>query len=231
MIEVGLDVPRLGLMTVMGQPKGSSQYIQVSGRVGRSDKAPALIVDVLNSSSPRDRSHYESFIGWHERLYASVESASVTPYTRQALERSCPTTIAALVQILETSNGGTITDQVKRIWPTLEKWYLGRALQHGQWERDTTKRILADLLSQASVPAVSGYAWRKGRGVPDFLEIASNADSASRANGVWRILTSMRSVDPDAPAQLVSYGLPTAVVTAGVGTPDQSALTMGDDEL
>lgn len=231
MIEVGLDVPRLGLMTVMGQPKGSSQYIQVSGRVGRSDKAPALIVDVLNSSSPRDRSHYESFIGWHERLYASVESASVTPFTRQALERSCPTTIAALVQILETSNGGTITDQVKRIWPTLEKWYLGRALQHGQWEHDTTKRILADLLSQASVPAVSGYAWRKGRGVPDFLEIASNADSASRANGVWRILTSMRSVDPDAPAQLVSYGLPTAVVAAGVGTPDQSALTMGDDEL
>lgn len=231
MIEVGLDVPRLGLMTVMGQPKGSSQYIQVSGRVGRSDKAPALIIDVLNSSSPRDRSHYESFIGWHERLYASVESASVTPYTRQALERSCPTTIAALVQILETSNGGTITDQVKRIWPTLEEWYLGRAVRHGQWEHDTTKQILADMFAQASVPAVSGYAWRRGRGVPDFLEIASNADSASRANGVWRILTSMRSVDPDAPAQLISYGPPTSVVSTVIDVPNQSALTMGDGEL
>ena len=231
MIEVGLDVPRLGLMTVMGQPKGSSQYIQVSGRVGRSDKAPALIVDVLNSSSPRDRSHYESFIGWHERLYASVESASVTPYTRQALERSCPTTIAALTRILESSGGGSITDQVKRIWPTLEGWYLERAQRHGQWEYDTTKRILTDLFAQAVVPAVAGYAWHRGKSIPDFLEIASNADSASRANGVWRILTSMRSVDPDAPAQLVPYGPPASIAPSAVAAPDASGSTMGDDEL
>ena len=231
MIEVGLDVPRLGLMTVMGQPKGSSQYIQVSGRVGRSDKSPALIVDVLNSSSPRDRSHYESFIGWHQRLYASVESASVTPFTRQALERSCPTTIAALIQILEGSSGGSITDQVKRIWPVLEGWFLTRARRHGEWEHATTKQILADLFAQASVPAVAGYAWHRGKNKPDFLEIASNADTASRANGVWRILTSMRSVDPDAPAQMVSYGTLENPRPASAGSSDLSGPTMGDDEL
>lgn len=204
MIEVGLDVPRLGLMTVIGQPKGSSQYIQVTGRVGRSDKAPALVIDVLSSSSPRDRSHYESFIGWHERLYASVESASVTPFTRQALERSCPTTIAALVQILEGARGGTIPDQVRRIWPRIETLYLDRASQHGSWESETTKKVLAELFAQASVPAVATYGWRDSNTTPGFLQLASEVDSASRPNGVWRILTSMRSVDPDAPAQMLA---------------------------
>ncbi len=87
MIEVGVDVPRLGLMTVMGQPKSYSQYIQVTGRVGRTDKSPGLVVVVLSPHAVRDRSHYETFTSTHQRLYASVEPVSITPFTPQALER------------------------------------------------------------------------------------------------------------------------------------------------
>ena len=79
MIEVGLDVDRLGLMTVVGMPKNFSQYIQVTGRVGRRTTSPAIILVVHNRGNRRDQSYFESFIQNHDRLYAAVEATSVTP--------------------------------------------------------------------------------------------------------------------------------------------------------
>jgi len=87
-MEVGVDVQRLGLLTIMGQPKMTSQYIQVAGRVGRSrEKGPGLVVMLYNPSRARDRSIYEQFRSFHERLYARVEPLSVTPFAIQTLDK------------------------------------------------------------------------------------------------------------------------------------------------
>jgi hypothetical protein len=85
-IEVGVDVPRLALMAVSGQPKNTAQYIQATGRVGR--EMPGLVVMTYDHRKARDLSHFEHFRDYHARLYAQVEPSSVTPFTVQLLERA-----------------------------------------------------------------------------------------------------------------------------------------------
>lgn len=98
-IEVGIDIDRLSLMCVVGQPKTTSQYIQVTGRVGRRWwERPALVATIYSASKPRDRSHFEKFRSYHERLYAQVEPTSVTPFSPPVVDRALHAVIAAFVR-------------------------------------------------------------------------------------------------------------------------------------
>jgi len=98
MISVGLDITRLGLMVVLGQPKTSAEYIQATSRVGRDEQRPGLVVTLLNVHKPRDRSHYERFEAYHETFYRAVEATSVTPFSPRAIDRGLPALVVSLAR-------------------------------------------------------------------------------------------------------------------------------------
>ena len=87
MVSVGLDVSRLALMVICGQPFTTAEYIQASSRVGRAD-VPGLVVANYFRHQARSLAHYENFRSYHESFYRFVEPSSVTPYTQQVRQRA-----------------------------------------------------------------------------------------------------------------------------------------------
>jgi len=87
MISVGLDVARLALMIINGQPLTTAEYIQASSRVGRSEVPGVVFVNYYRDQA-RSLSHYENFRAYHESFYRFVEPGSITPFTHQARKRA-----------------------------------------------------------------------------------------------------------------------------------------------
>lgn len=96
MISVGIDVARLNVMLMVGQPKLTSEYIQASSRVGRS--FPGLCFIQYDATKSRDRSHYERFRSYHESFYRFVEPTGATPFSKPARERALHAVLTAMIR-------------------------------------------------------------------------------------------------------------------------------------
>lgn len=203
-IEVGVDIDRLSLMAVFGQPKSTAQYIQVTGRVGRQwQERPALVVTLYSPTKPRDRSHFEKFRSYHERLYAQVEPTSVTPFSPPAIDRALHAVLTAFARQL---GDGDLARSPYPFPDELTERFLRLVAERVSAvdfsERENTLRVLSLRLSQWKNWART--SWERSRGESDIPMLREPGSYATReaARLSWPIPMSMRNVDAECQAQI-----------------------------
>lgn len=200
MIQVGLDVPRLGLMTVVGQPKGTAEYIQTTSRVGRKSNAPGLVFVSYNPSKPRDRSHYEHFKSYHQSLYRWVEPTCVTPFSLPTRERALHAVVVILVRMLNYKDitevpPHEITEETQNY---IRDWIIKRICEIDPNEKKHTINMLEEIFNKWS--RIDAKLWGKMRErefdvdkVP--LLSASGSKTPIYDEQPFMTPTSMRNVD------------------------------------
>jgi hypothetical protein len=198
MLSVGVDIARLGLMLVNGQPKTMAEYIQSTSRVGRG-KVPGLVVPVLNSAKPRDRSHFETFRTWHTTLYREVEATSVTPFASRARDRALHAVLVAVIRHLISARlaSPALDDASIAAANQLIEQISARARRVDPFETDVETE-LRERLARWIRRAPQQY-WND-RSRTSLLQSAEKA-AALRASGrvvgqAWPTPNTMRGVEP-----------------------------------
>ena len=150
MLSVGVDIPRLGLMLVAGQPKTMSEYIQATSRVGR-QRVPGLIVTLYNNNKVRDRAHYENFKTWHQSLYRELEGSSVTPFAARARDKVLHAALIVLARYMipELNDKPVLTPELRqKIEELVVPYIMDRVKKIDDREVEDTARQLNSILDK-----------------------------------------------------------------------------------
>ncbi len=217
MLSVGVDIQRLGLMVVNGQPKTTAEYIQATSRIGR--HRPGVVCTVLNWSRPRDLSHYENFEHYHATFYQHVEALSVTPYAPRAVDRGLTGVMASLLRLqdldLDPNEGaGRLTNSADPRARTAAAAIASRAwsVSEDVMVKDRTDQLAKDRIDKWVYEAQKGGRRLGYRGEKDGSTVGLLKSPGPQPWDTFTIPTSMREVEPS--VSLILGGLD------GVETPD-----------
>ncbi|MCX4239767.1 DISARM system helicase DrmA [Paraliomyxa miuraensis] len=214
MISVGLDIPRLGLMVVQGQPKTAAEYIQATSRVGRDDSRPGLVVTLLNIHRPRDRSHLERFAAWHRVFYRAVEATSVTPFSPRALDRGLAAVTVALARLkvpeLTAPAQAVAMARMRKDVAHVPRTLANRAQHHdptlptpeqtalGQRVHAQVERILEDWAELATRNQQTGSGLQYAKEMGSYPALLADPLDAGVGHREFRAPWSLRDVEPSA---------------------------------
>jgi hypothetical protein len=211
-IEVGVDISRLSLMAIVGQPKTTSQYIQVSSRIGRDPEKPGLAVVLYGQSKPRDRSHYENFRPYHQKLYAQVEPTSVTPFSPPAVDRALHGLIVAAVRQLgkvggeaSSSSPFPLNDHTP-LRELVDEMIDDRVSMIAPEERNEVMKKLQRRLDEWRVwnpPEYGGFGAVPQD--PPLIHPAGGSEPPAWNGRSWATLSSLRNVDASCEAEVTSF--------------------------
>ena len=198
MLSVGIDIDRLGVMCVYGQPKSNSEYIQATSRVGRTN--PGLVITIYNNLRSRDKSYFEQFCYYHQTFYKYVESTSVTSYSPRAIEKALHCAMMAVIRHTikqyHRNSGAALFDRNDKDILSVVHSMLERVEDIEPWQTDYAGQWLAYYLD----------CWEEmAESLPDKLVFADyhNEDAALFRSGenqsgsdIPAILNSVRNVEP-----------------------------------
>ena len=204
MVSVGLDVARLALMIVNGQPLTSAEYIQASSRVGR-DEVPGLVLVNYFRSQARSLSHYETFRPYHESFYRFVEPSSVTPYTYQVRSRALHAALVIAVrhscgELRGNQDAGKFQKDLPNVMKVVEvlKTRIAKAIDEPAQKQEVIANI-DQLVFQWDAEAercekekrqLSYKSSNRSRNADGLLFVHGESQ-----NGLWATLNSMRNVE------------------------------------
>ncbi|GAA3745602.1 helicase-related protein [Micromonospora maritima] len=205
MLSVGIDIPRLALMLMVGQPKTTAEYIQATSRVGRG-RNNGIVTTLFRSNRARDRSHFETFRGYHEALYRNVEPTSVTPWSLASRTRSIGGALVALLRhsitALAANDGASRLDlddeDMRHTVEHLVDAFVSLVSRSDRIEADETEeelwRLLRDWDRRARSAREEGTSLRYERGKADERALLKRFEQSGEG---WLVADSMRSVEPN----------------------------------
>ncbi len=211
-IEVGVDIARLSLMAIVGQPKTTSQYIQVSSRVGRNLSKPGMVVVLYGQSKPRDRSHYERFRPYHHKLYAQVEPTSVTPFSPPAIERALHGIVVSAIRQL-----GNLTDEAdtptpfplennSMLYAIISEMIEDRVRIVAPEERELVMAKFKERLNEWKVWNPSEYGgFTSGNEDAPLIYQAGKSKQPTWGERGWPTVTSLRDVDATCQGEVTAF--------------------------
>ena len=197
MLSVGIDIDRLGVMTVYSQPKSNSEYIQATSRVGR--RNPGVVLAMYNNMRSRDKSHYEQFGYYHKSFYRYVEATSVTPFSVRAMEKALHCIFVALIRLtipeLSANESARYFQADSADVIKIQKYILQRVGEIMPKNIISAEEMLiafAEDWAEVASENSNTLCYKSYTGSPSLL---SSAEEDSEL-GLPKILNSLRNVDP-----------------------------------
>ena len=221
MISVGIDISRLNLMILVGQPLTTSEYIQASSRIGRSH--PGLAITLFDGSKSRDRSHYEQFNAYHQAFYKYVEPTSVTPFSEPALDRALHSIVISMlrhkVELLNLDSGAaSINDlKLKEVKDEVTNFIVNRVKEINSYDpsgmkdnSECVRRKIDEIIkiweskAKKSSDLIFGDKHIMGNGEIRNPRLIKSFNDLNRDDG-FKTLTSMRNVETNIPISILIW--------------------------
>lgn len=198
MISVGIDIDRLNVMLVDGQPKLNSEYIQASSRVGR--KTPSIVIDLYNATKSRDKSHYEQFITYHSNIYKYVEATSVTPFSNTARDKTLHAILISLVRHLmpnmnAENDAGKIKEKKEEIYQMAQKIVERTQIVDSEECENVKKQIDEIIKHWDEITDGTNLVYSRGKKDENPKKLLMNAEEKISSINGFPTLNSMRNVD------------------------------------